>query len=64
MDEPERERGFELHREAQRRAWIALSHRERLAWLEEAKRFSAKAIAAATRRAQVRRAVSDPEEGQ
>jgi len=61
MDEPERERAFELHREAQRRAWIALSHRERLAWLEEAKRFSARAVAAAKRRARVRRSAPDGE---
>ncbi|MGH7336204.1 MAG: hypothetical protein ACREI7_01380 [Myxococcota bacterium] len=50
MDETERARGFELHREAQRRAWLALSYRERLAWLEEAKRFAALALTAARRR--------------
>ena len=45
-----RARGFALHREAQRRAWLALSYRERLAWLEEAKRFATGALAAARRR--------------
>lgn len=54
MNDPERERAFELHHETQRRAWLALSYRERLAWLEQAKRFSAKAIAAAKQRARVR----------
>ena len=51
MDDAERKRSFELHREQQRRAWLALSPRERLAWLEEAKRFAAVAIAAAKKRA-------------
>lgn len=49
MGEGDRDRGFALHREAQRRAWLALSHRERLAWLEEAKRFAALALGAARR---------------
>jgi len=47
MGEADREHGFALHREAQRRAWLALSHRERLEWLEEAKRFAALALGAA-----------------
>jgi len=55
MAETERERGFALHEEQQRRAWLALSYRERLIWLEEAKRFAARALAAAARRKQ-----SDP----
>lgn len=50
MPEAERERGFALHEEEQRRAWLALSYRERLLWLEEAKRFAARALAAAARR--------------
>ena len=50
MSEIDRDRGFALQREAQRRAWLALSYRERLAWLEEAKRFAALALAAARRR--------------
>jgi len=51
MDDAERERAFELHHEEQRRAFLKLTPRERLAWLEEAKRFAAVAIAAARRRA-------------
>jgi len=47
MDETDRKRGFALQREAQRRAWLALSPRERLVWLEEAKRFAARALGAA-----------------
>ncbi len=35
-----------------RRAWLALSPRERLAWLEQAKQSAARAIAAARQRAQ------------
>jgi len=50
MREVDREGGFALQREAQRRAWLALSHRQRLAWLVEAKRFAARALAAARRR--------------
>jgi len=50
VGEADRDRGFARQREAQRRAWLALSHRERLAWLEEAKRFAAAALAAAARR--------------
>ncbi len=52
MAETELARGFALHEEAQRRAWLALSYRERLIWLEEAKRFAARALAAAARRKQ------------
>jgi 20S proteasome alpha/beta subunit len=52
MSEAERERGFALHEEAQRRAWLALSYRERLTWLEEAKRFAVLALTAAARRKQ------------
>lgn len=50
MAEADRDRGFALQREAQRRAWLALSYRERLAWLEDAKRFAAVALEAARRR--------------
>jgi hypothetical protein len=42
--------GWELHREAQRRAWLRLSHTERLRWLEQAKRFARLAQEAARRR--------------
>jgi hypothetical protein len=45
MAERERERGFSLHEETQRRAWLALTYRQRLAWLEEAKRFAERALA-------------------
>lgn len=51
MNDAERKRSFEHHRAQQRRAWLALSPRQRLAWLEEAKRFAAVAIAAARQRA-------------
>jgi len=50
MPERDAEPGFAAHRRAQRRAWLALNHRERLAWLEQAKRFAARALAAAARR--------------
>lgn len=43
-------RSFERHRGEQRRAWLRLSYRERLEWLEQAKRFAAKALAAARKR--------------
>ena len=52
VPEAERERGFAIHEEAQRRAWLALTYRERLIWLEDAKRFAARALAAAERRKQ------------
>jgi hypothetical protein len=53
MPDPQRERGFALHEEEQRRAFLDLSYRERLIWLEEAKRFAARALAAAARRKQL-----------
>ncbi len=55
MDDSERRRCFEHHRAEQRRAWLALSPRERLAWLEEAKRFAATAISAVRQRARSRK---------
>lgn len=48
------DRGHTLHREAQRRAWLALTARERLAWLEEAKRFAARALGTARSRTGLR----------
>lgn len=33
--------GWHQHACEQRRAWLALSHRERLRWLEQAKAFAA-----------------------
>ncbi len=38
---------WERHRRAQLRRWLRLSYRERLVWLEQAKRFAAAALAAA-----------------
>lgn len=51
--EPPATSGFEVHRRAQRRAWLRLSYRQRLDWLDQAKRFAARAVAAA--RARTRR---------
>jgi hypothetical protein len=55
MDDRSRAAGFEAHRREQRRAWLRLTYRERLAWLEQAKRFAARALGAARRRAGRRR---------
>jgi hypothetical protein len=45
---PEREaRGWEEHRSEQQRAWLRLTYRQRLEWLEGAKRFAARALEAA-----------------
>jgi hypothetical protein len=52
--EPPNPTGFEAHRRAQQRAWLRLSYRQRLDWLEQAKRFAARAVA--TARARRRRA--------
>ncbi len=41
---------FEAHRREQLRAWLRTSYRERLEWLEQAKRFAAKAAEAAKQR--------------
>lgn len=49
MSEP-RSTAFEDHAREQARAWLRLSHADRLRWLEEAKRFAAKALAAAAKR--------------
>ena len=53
--EPPGASGFEEERRAQRRAWLRLSHRQRLEWLEQAKRFAARALAAARARRGTRR---------
>jgi hypothetical protein len=50
-------RGWKLHEEEQRIAWLQLTPAQRLAWLEEAKRFAdaakrARKIAAADRKSQ------------
>jgi hypothetical protein len=34
------EQGWKVHEEEQRRAWLQLTPAQRLAWLEEAKRFA------------------------
>jgi hypothetical protein len=48
--------GFEAQRAEQRRAWLRLTPRERLAWLEQAKAFARRALEAArARRAAARR---------
>lgn len=43
MVDPKRAAAFAEHERAQRRARLALTYRERLAWLEQAKAFAAKA---------------------
>jgi hypothetical protein len=50
MAENTPESGFERHRREQRRAWLRLSYRERLEWLEQAKRFATRALEAARAR--------------
>jgi hypothetical protein len=47
--------GWSAHEEAQRRAWQRTTARERLAWLEDAKRFAAKAQDALHGRSRARR---------
>lgn len=49
--EPPAAPGFEVHRREQRRSWLRLSYRQRLDWLEQAKRFATRAVAAARARA-------------
>jgi hypothetical protein len=54
-------RGWELHEEEQRIAWLQLTPAQRLAWLEEAKRFaeaakSVRKITAGDRHSQAKRA--------
>jgi hypothetical protein len=55
------ERGWKLHEKEQRMAWLRLTPAQRLAWLEEAKRFAeaakrARKIAAEDPRSQSKRA--------
>lgn len=45
----DREQGWEIHVEEQRRRWLRLTYAERLRWLEQAKRFHAVALGAARR---------------
>jgi hypothetical protein len=54
-------RGWKLHEEEQRIAWLQLTPGQRLAWLEEAKRFAeaakrARKIAADDRKSEAERA--------
>ncbi|MCK7580458.1 MAG: hypothetical protein MZV65_35640 [Chromatiales bacterium] len=44
--------GWAEHEESQRRAWQATTPRQRLEWLEEAKRFAKRAQEAAKRRSE------------
>jgi hypothetical protein len=55
MSETPRDDGFEAHRREQRRAWLRLTHRQRIEWLEQAKRFAARALEAAKKRAEQKR---------
>jgi hypothetical protein len=52
MSETPRDTGFEEHRREQRRAWLRLTYLQRLEWLEQAKRFAARALEAARIRAE------------
>ena len=40
-------KGWADHTEEQRRAWLRLTYAQRLAWLEQAKEFCARALGAA-----------------
>jgi hypothetical protein len=42
--------GWKVHEQAQRRAWLSLSYRQRLDWLWQAKMFAARALGAAQRK--------------
>lgn len=48
--DPDRDSWDAHQTRARRRAWLALGHRERLLWLEEAKRFAERALSAADAR--------------
>lgn len=49
MSDP-RSDAYESVRREQARAWLRTSYRQRLDWLEQAKRFAARALDAAKRR--------------
>lgn len=51
MRDARRESGFDEHHREQRRAWLRLTFLQRLEWLEQAKRFAARALEAAKHRA-------------
>ena len=44
------DKSFDAQRREQIRAWLRTSYAQRLAWLEQAKRFAASALAAARAR--------------
>lgn len=50
MDETQRSEAFEQVAREQRRAWLATTPEQRIAWLEQAKRFAAQALEAARER--------------
>jgi hypothetical protein len=50
MSEAPSENALDSHRSEQRRAWLRLTHRQRIEWLEQAKRFAALALEAARKR--------------
>lgn len=50
MDERQRNASFERAAREQRKAWRQTTPGQRIAWLEQAKRFAAQAMAAARRR--------------
>jgi hypothetical protein len=63
MDDRGREGSLDQHRREQRRAWLRLTYRERLRWLEEAKGFAAKALEAArARRSRTPRGTSESQQ--
>jgi len=49
---------WDAHADAQRRAWLKLTYAQRLAWLEQAKRFCSQALGAA--RANAARPANEP----
>jgi hypothetical protein len=52
MSEAEQQSGIDEQHRAQRRAWLRLTHLQRLEWLEQAKCFAARALEAARARAE------------
>lgn len=50
MDEDKTASGYAQHMAEQRRAWLSLPYAERLRWLEQAKAFAERAVAAARSR--------------
>ncbi|MBS1107667.1 MAG: hypothetical protein H6Q91_3169 [Deltaproteobacteria bacterium] len=52
MSEAKSESGNDEQHREQRRAWLRLTYLQRLEWLEQAKRFAARALEAARARAE------------